>query len=128
MCLLSKCIPAALRGGKSILNAGKTMLMCSHIHNPCIPLRARSRLVTMQVSMVGEYRIGWGASAGLLTTEAGTLGRFSGNIVMSLVARITGVETQTELVQFAQALYGLFAALLLAIGVYMLCVWRRLTT
>ena len=32
MCLLSKCIPASLRGGKSILNAGKTMLMCSHIH------------------------------------------------------------------------------------------------
>ena len=84
--------------------------------------------MTTQVSTVGKYKIGWGASAGLLTTEAGTLGRFSGNIVMSLVARITGVETQTELVQFAQALYGLFAALLLAIGVYMLCVWRRLTT
>lgn len=69
----------------------------------------------------------WRASAGLLTTEAGTLGRFSGNIVMSLVARITGVETKAELVQFAQALYGIFAALLLAIGIYMLIVWRRLT-
>lgn len=66
--------------------------------------------------------------AGLLTTEAGTLGRFSGNIVMSVVARITGVETKGELVQFAQSLYGLFAALLLAIGVYMLSVWRRLST
>ncbi|CAL5218517.1 g204 [Coccomyxa viridis] len=86
MCLLSKCIPAALRGGKSIFNAG------------------------------------------LLTTEAGTLGRFSGNVVMSVVARITGVETKVELVQFAQTLYGLFAALLLAIGIYMLSVWRRLTT
>jgi hypothetical protein len=66
--------------------------------------------------------------AGLLTTEAGTLGRFSGNIVMSVVARMTGVETQGELVQFGRTLYGLFAALLLAIGCYMLGVWRKLTT
>ena len=47
---------------------------------------------------------------------------------MSVVARITGVETKGELVQFAQVLYGLFAALLLAIGIYMLSVWRKLTT
>lgn len=91
-------------------------------------LHARFELTHMQVSVMAKVEVGWGASAGLLTTEAGTLGRFSGNIVMSLVARITGVETQAELVQFAQTLYGLFAALLLAIGIYMLCVWRRLTT
>ena len=30
MCLLSKCIPAALRGGKSIFNAGKAMPMSMH--------------------------------------------------------------------------------------------------
>ena len=68
------------------------------------------------------------ADAGLLTTEAGTLGRFSGNVVMSVVARMTGVETQGELVQFGHTLYGLFAALLLVIGCYMLSVWRKLTT
>ena len=66
--------------------------------------------------------------AGLLTTEAGTLGRFSGNVVMSVVARITGVETKQELVQFGRALYGLFAALLLAICGYMLSVWHKLHT
>ena len=32
MCLLSKCIPAALRGGKSILNAGEAMLINSQSH------------------------------------------------------------------------------------------------
>lgn len=69
-----------------------------------------------------------GVSTGLLTTEAGTLGRFSGNVVMSVIARITGVESKAELVEFGQVLYGLFAALLLAIGIYMLFVWRKLTT
>lgn len=85
-------------------------------------------LVVSLVGLRGGYDRDLGASAGLLTTEAGTLGRFSGNVVMSVVARITGVETKVELVQFAQTLYGLFAALLLAIGIYMLSVWRRLTT
>ena len=67
-------------------------------------------------------------NAGLLTTEAGTLGRFSGNIVMSVVARVTGVETRAELVSFAVTLYGLFAALLAAVALYMAGVWRRLCT
>ncbi len=67
-------------------------------------------------------------NAGLLTTEAGTLGRFSGNLVMSLVARITGVETDKELQRFSTALYGVFAALLVVIAVYMAGVWRKLAT
>ena len=67
-------------------------------------------------------------NAGLLTTEAGTLGRFSGNLVMSLVARITGVETNKQLQHFAAALYGTFAALLVTIAVYMAGVWRKLAT
>ncbi|BDA44398.1 SPX domain-containing membrane protein At4g11810 [Coccomyxa sp. Obi] len=67
-------------------------------------------------------------NAGLLTTEAGTLGRFSGNIVMSVVARLTGVETSQELLRFGMTLYGIFAALLLLIGFYMLAVWRKLAT
>ena len=67
-------------------------------------------------------------NAGLMTTEAGTLGRFSGNIVMSLIARLTGVETSSQLVAFAGTLYGLFAALLALIALYMAAVWRRLAT
>ena len=67
-------------------------------------------------------------NAGLLTTEAGTLGRFSGNLVMSLVARITGVETNEQLQHFAAALYGTFAALLVTIAVYMAGVWCKLAT
>jgi cation transporter-like permease len=67
-------------------------------------------------------------NAGLMTTEAGTLGRFSGNIVMSLIARLTGVETNAQLVAFASTLYGLFAALLALIALYMAAVWRRLAT
>ena len=46
-------------------------------------------------------------SAGLLTTEAGTLGRFSGNVVMSVIARTPRVESSADLMRFAQALCGL---------------------
>jgi len=45
--------------------------------------------------------------AGLLTTEAGALGRLSGNMVTSVVARIPGVKSSAELMRFAQALCGL---------------------
>ena len=47
---------------------------------------------------------------------------------MSLVARRTGVDTFAELVDFGTALYGLFAALLLLIALYLLFVWQRLVT
>lgn len=41
---------------------------------------------------------------------------------------MTGVETYRELLHFGMTLYGLLAALLLLIGLYMLAVWRKLTT
>lgn len=68
------------------------------------------------------------AVAGLLTTEAGTLGRFSGNIVMSSIARLTGVETMRQLANFGMVLYGTFAILLSLIALYLAAVWRNLST
>ncbi len=47
---------------------------------------------------------------------------------MSVVARLTGVDTSKELLRFGMTLYGIFAALLLLIGFYMLAVWRKLAT
>jgi hypothetical protein len=47
---------------------------------------------------------------------------------MSVVARLTGVDSNQELLRFGLTLYGIFSALLLLIGFYMLAVWRKLTT
>ena len=35
-------------------------------------------------------------NAGLLSTEAGTLGRFTGNLLLSVSARITGLDSPAE--------------------------------
>ena len=93
--------------------------MISSCH-PCQPF-------TSLQNQPGGYQ-GCVCCAGLLTTEAGTLGRFSGNIVMSVVARLTGVDSRQELLRFGLTLYGIFSALLLLIGFYMLAVWRKLAT
>jgi hypothetical protein len=47
---------------------------------------------------------------------------------MSSIARLTGVDTSHELLEFGTVLYGTFAGLLLLIAVYMACVWRNLAT
>lgn len=49
-------------------------------------------------------------NAGLLSTEAGTLGRFTGNAVLALVGHATGVERWAQLARFTAWLYGLLAA------------------
>ena len=35
-------------------------------------------------------------NAGLLSTEAGTLGRFTGNLLLSVSGRITGLDTPQQ--------------------------------
>lgn len=49
-------------------------------------------------------------SAGLLSTEAGTLGRFAGNALLSVAGRLTGVRTPGELARFSSALHLSLAA------------------
>ena len=45
-------------------------------------------------------------NAGLLSTEAGTFGRFSGNAVLTMVGGSTGVSTMEQLSVFSAKLYG----------------------
>ncbi|KAK9915918.1 hypothetical protein WJX75_005971 [Coccomyxa subellipsoidea] len=106
--------PAAYFGGGAILYMGSLILEGASM---CL----LSKVLPLKLTR-GFF------NAGLLTTEAGTLGRFSGNIVMSVVARLTGVDSNQELLRFGLTLYGIFSALLLLIGFYMLAVWRKLTT
>jgi hypothetical protein len=65
-------------------------------------------------------------NAGLISTEAGTLGRLTGNFLLSLVSDITGERTQEQLAAFAKVLFGVFASLFAANLGYMALIWRQI--
>lgn len=65
-------------------------------------------------------------NAGLMSTEAGTLGRLTGNLCLSLVSKITGVETDSEVYRFGFMLFGLMGILTVSNLGYMLAIWKRL--
>ena len=66
-------------------------------------------------------------NAGLVSTEAGTFGRFSGNALLTVVGRATGVEDVAQLQRFAVALHGTLAVVCGALLLHLLLVRRRLT-
>ncbi|KAL3144746.1 hypothetical protein ABBQ38_001867 [Trebouxia sp. C0009 RCD-2024] len=65
-------------------------------------------------------------NAGLMSTEAGTLGRLTGNLCLSIVSRFTGVDTVSEVYQFGFVLFALMGALTVSNLGYMLAIWKRL--
>ena len=65
-------------------------------------------------------------NAGLMSTEAGTLGRLTGNLCLSVVSRFTGADTVSEVYQFGFILFALMGALTVSNLGYMLAIWRRL--
>ncbi len=67
-------------------------------------------------------------NAGLMSTEAGTLGRLTGNLCLSLVSRITGVESDLEVYRFGFTLFGLMGFLTVSNLGYMLAIWKRLAS
>lgn len=67
-------------------------------------------------------------NAGLMSTEAGTLGRLTGNLCLSLVSRITGVDTDSEVYHFGFMLFGLMGLLTVSNLGYMLAIWKRLAS
>lgn len=71
-----------------------------------------------------HFPISQPTGAGLLSTEAGTLGRFTGNAVLALVGHATGVERWAQLARFAAWLYGLLAAGCVAL-VPLIVLWYR---
>lgn len=58
-------------------------------------------------------------NAGLLATEAGTLGRFSGNIILSIAGHFTGIDSVAEIQEFAWLVHGMLAAMT---GIALVCV------
>ena len=65
-------------------------------------------------------------NAGLISTEAGTIGRLCGNFLLSVVAKFTGDTSLTQLTHFGQTLFGLLAAITAASLGYMIAIWKRM--
>ena len=64
--------------------------------------------------------------AGLLSTEAGTLGRFAGNGLLAVVGRLTGLEDAAQLAHFAHLLHLILAAVCAALLAHLACNFRRI--
>jgi hypothetical protein len=65
-------------------------------------------------------------NAGLLSTQAGTLGRLSGNLVLSACAGITGTRTAGQLDKLSRLLFGACAASMLFSLGFVAAIYRRL--
>lgn len=65
-------------------------------------------------------------NAGLLSTQAGTIGRLCGNLLLSLCARITGAMDMDQINAFARLLYGLGGATMVVSLAYVFSVFGRL--
>lgn len=64
--------------------------------------------------------------AGLLSTEAGTLGRFAGNALLALVGRLTGLGGVAQLAAFARSLFITLAACCATLLAHLACSYRQL--
>ena len=73
---------------------------------------------------VQESHVSW--NAGLISTEAGTIGRLCGNFLLSVVAKLTGDTSLTQLNHFGQTLFGLLAVISAASLGYMIAIWKRM--
>ena len=65
-------------------------------------------------------------NAGLMSTEAGTLGRLTGNLCISVVSKITGADTASEVYRFGFMLFALMGFLTVSNLGYMMAIWKRL--
>ncbi|BDA46399.1 SPX domain-containing membrane protein At1g63010 [Coccomyxa sp. Obi] len=65
-------------------------------------------------------------NAGLLSTQAGTLGRLCGNLLLSLCAKITGAMTEAQIMSLAKLLYGVSGASMILSVAYVLSIYNRL--
>lgn len=63
---------------------------------------------------------------GLLSTEAGTLGRFAGNALLALAGRLTGLDDRSQLAAFCAVLFATLALVCAALLAHLLCTYRHL--
>ncbi|PRW39266.1 MFS general substrate transporter [Chlorella sorokiniana] len=65
-------------------------------------------------------------NAGLLSTEAGTLGRFVGNGLLAAAGKLTGLDSLSQMAAFARLLFFSLAAACLVLLVQLACTYHRL--
>ncbi|KAK9838252.1 hypothetical protein WJX81_000293 [Elliptochloris bilobata] len=65
-------------------------------------------------------------NAGLMSTQAGTFGRFMGNMLLSAAARVTRTNTVDEIVNFAAVLFGTAAFWMAVSLAFVLATYRHL--
>lgn len=65
-------------------------------------------------------------NAGLLSTQAGTLGRLCGNLLLSLCARITGAMSMAQIESLSRVLYGATGVSMIVSIAYVLSIYNRL--
>lgn len=65
-------------------------------------------------------------TAGLLSTEAGTLGRFVGNGLLAAAGKLTGLASLSQMAAFARLLFLCLAAACTALLAQLACTYRRL--
>lgn len=67
-------------------------------------------------------------NAGLMSTEAGTLGRFTGNLLLSVAGSITGLHSPAAVENFAKVLWATIAAIVLSNLAWFLYLFKRIGT
>lgn len=65
-------------------------------------------------------------NAGMLSTQAGTIGRLCGNLLLSLCVSITGAATMAQIGDLARTLFGSGVACMAFSLVFVLAIYGRL--
>ena len=126
--LMSKCIWRGFAQG--VLNAGGAL------SPPPLPSCTNRRLTVGCLPIIRVKLVGFSipqdhcrpriCTAGLLSTEAGTLGRFAGNALLAGVGKLTGLQDVAQLTDFSRLLNATLAALCVALLVLLGCTYSRL--
>mmetsp|Transcript_1927 Transcript_1927/g.5666 ORF Transcript_1927/g.5666 Transcript_1927/m.5666 type:complete len:605 (-) Transcript_1927:467-2281(-) len=124
-CIVS-CIPLYQLGGSN-LKKGLYILGGIILHMGVVGIEGSSMSLLSKVIHKSMAR--GPVNSGLLTTVAGTVGRFLGNIMVTGFATVVTVDEDSpewELDLFAHVLWGSLSVLLCACTVYVLSMYKRL--
>ncbi len=84
------------------------------------------RMPALRVQVVDE-RMSQGLwNAGLLSTQAGTIGRLCGNLLLSACAKVTGAMTQAQIDSLARLMWGVSAGSMVFSLAYVISLYNRL--
>lgn len=94
-------IMLAVRGSLSVLRytVGGVCVLAATVIMEAVSMSLMSKKLPKRYA-AGTFNMGF------LATEAGTLGRFAGNVASTMVGHVTGVATRSEVVRYINFFYG----------------------